>query len=36
VRGVGIPEGSVEQAETTMKENGIKFISSAELLDGLK
>jgi len=36
VRGVGIPEGSVEKAVEEMKANGIEFIPSAELLDLLK
>jgi nicotinamidase/pyrazinamidase len=31
VRGVGIPEGSVEKAIETMKDAGIKFIRSGEL-----
>ena len=35
VRGVGIPEGSVENAITTMKEAGIEFLSTAELLDNM-
>jgi len=33
VRGVGIPEGSVENAITAMKSLGIEFASSAELLE---
>ena len=36
VRGVGFPEGSVENAVTAMKANGIDFLSSIELLDTLK
>ena len=36
VRGVGIPEGSVENAVSTMKSEGIKFVTSMELLDWLK
>jgi len=36
VRGVGIPEGSVENAVSTMKSNGIEFLSSTELLNVLK
>ncbi|MDR1838522.1 MAG: bifunctional nicotinamidase/pyrazinamidase [Treponema sp.] len=36
VRGVGIPEGSVENAISTMKSNGIEFVSSTEILDRLK
>jgi len=36
VKGVGIPEGSVENAISTMKSNGIEFVSSTELLDHLK
>ena len=36
VRGVGIPQGSVENALSTMKANGIEFLSSAELLNELK
>jgi nicotinamidase/pyrazinamidase len=36
VRGVGIPEGSVEKAEQAMKDKGIVFASSAELLKGLR
>jgi nicotinamidase/pyrazinamidase len=36
VRGVGFPEGSVENAVTTMKNSGIKFIPSKEILDSLK
>jgi nicotinamidase/pyrazinamidase len=36
VRGVGIPEGSVEEAVSTMKSAGIEFLSSTELLDVLK
>ena len=33
VRGVGIPSGSVENALSTMKTNGIEFLSSKELLN---
>jgi len=33
VRGVGIPEGSVENAVSAMKAEGIEFFSSKELLD---
>ena len=33
VKGVGIPEGSVENAVSKMKDAGIKFFSSNELLD---
>jgi nicotinamidase/pyrazinamidase len=33
VRGVGIPSGSVENALSTMKANGIDFLSSKELLN---
>jgi nicotinamidase/pyrazinamidase len=36
VRGVGIPSGSVENAISTMKANGIEFFSSAELLEKLR
>ena len=36
VKGVGIPEGSVENAISTMKSNGIEFVSSTEILDHLK
>jgi nicotinamidase/pyrazinamidase len=36
VRGVGIPEGSVESAISTMKSSGIEFISSTELLEKLR
>jgi len=36
VRGVGFPEGSVEKAITTMKNAGIHFISSKEILNSLK
>lgn len=36
VRGVGFPEGSIENAVTAMKEEGIEFYSSKELLDILK
>jgi len=36
VRGVGIPSGSVENALSTMKSNGIEFLSSAELLEKLR
>jgi nicotinamidase/pyrazinamidase len=36
VRGVGIPEGSVENAITMMKALGIKFQSSADLLKSLR
>ena len=36
VRGVGIPEGSVENAISTMKSSGIEFISSTELLEKLR
>jgi len=32
VRGVGFPEGSVENAISTMKNEGIEFISSTEIL----
>jgi nicotinamidase/pyrazinamidase len=35
VRGVGFPEGSVENAVTTMKNSGIKFIPSKEIIDSL-
>ena len=35
VRGVGLPEGSVENAVSTMKSNGIEFLSSAEILGEL-
>jgi nicotinamidase/pyrazinamidase len=35
VRGVGIPEGSVENAISTMKSEGIEFFSSTELLNVL-
>ena len=35
VRGVGIPEGSVENSISTMKANGIEFLSSSELLEKL-
>jgi nicotinamidase/pyrazinamidase len=35
VRGVGIPEGSVENALSEMKANGIKFLSSSEILGEL-
>ena len=36
VRGVGIPEGSVDNAIKTMKDSGIVFAASAELLEGLR
>jgi nicotinamidase/pyrazinamidase len=36
VRGVGIPEGSVENAVSIMKSNGIEFFSSAEILGELR
>ena len=36
VRGVGIPEGSVENAVSAMKANGIEFVPSAELLDNMR
>ena len=36
VRGVGLPQGSVEKAVDTMKDAGINFINSAELLEGLR
>jgi nicotinamidase/pyrazinamidase len=36
VKGVGIPEGSVESAVEAMKSSGIKFLSSVEILDQLK
>ena len=36
VRGVGIHEGSAENAVKTMKEQGIEFVSSAELLDNMQ
>jgi hypothetical protein len=36
VRGVGFPEGSVENAIAAMKNSGIKFISSKEIMDSLK
>jgi len=36
VRGVGFPEGSVENAVTEMKKAGIEFYSSNELLDKFK
>jgi nicotinamidase/pyrazinamidase len=36
VRGVGFPDGSVENAVTTMKNAGVKFISSKEIIDSLK
>ena len=36
VRGVGIPEGSVENAIKTMKDFGIVFAASKELLEGLR
>jgi nicotinamidase/pyrazinamidase len=32
VRGVGFPEGSVEAAVSTMKKEGIDFITSTELI----
>jgi len=35
VRGVGFPEGSVENAVSTMKGEGIEFFSSTELLEKL-
>jgi len=35
VRGVGYPEGSVENAISTMKSNGIEIISSTDLLSEL-
>jgi len=36
VRGVGFPEGSIDKAVKTMKDNGIIFYTSKELLDALK
>jgi len=36
VRGVGIPEGSVENAVTAMKALGIEFFTSAELLENIR
>ncbi len=36
VRGVGFPEGSVEKAVTAMKDAGVKFISSKEIINSLK
>ncbi|MDR2952149.1 MAG: bifunctional nicotinamidase/pyrazinamidase [Treponema sp.] len=36
VRGVGLPEGSVEKALSAMKDNGIIFASSTELLNNLQ
>jgi nicotinamidase/pyrazinamidase len=33
VRGVDFPEGSVKKAVETMKENGILFVSSPELIE---
>jgi len=33
VRGVGLPEGSIEKAIETMKSNGIEFRTSQEILD---
>ena len=36
VKGVGIPEGSVENAISTMKSNGIEFVSSVEILGELR
>jgi nicotinamidase/pyrazinamidase len=36
VRGVGIPEGSVEKAESMMKAAGVDFIASKELLDNIR
>ncbi|MDR2542926.1 MAG: bifunctional nicotinamidase/pyrazinamidase [Treponema sp.] len=35
VRGVGYPQGSVEKAITDMKNAGIEFLSSKELMDRL-
>jgi nicotinamidase/pyrazinamidase len=35
VRGVGLPEGSVENAVAEMKKAGIEFVSSAELLENI-
>ena len=35
VRGVGIPEGSVENAVSAMKAAGIEFVSSKELMDNI-
>jgi len=36
VRGVGIPEGSVENAVSKMKSEGIEFFSSTEILEELR
>ena len=36
VRGVGLPEGSVERAITEMKNAGVKFVSSKEIINSLK
>jgi len=36
VRGVGFPEGSVENAVSEMKKTGIEFCSSKEILDKIK
>ena len=36
VRGVGFPEGSVENAVSEMKKAGIDFFTSKELLDNIK
>ena len=36
VRGVGIPDGSVENAVKKMKEAGIEFLSSAEILENMQ
>ena len=36
VRGVGYPSGSVEKAVATMKNVGIAFVTSPELLNGLQ
>ena len=36
VRGVGFPEGSVEKAVTEMKNAGVKFLSSKEIINSLK
>jgi len=36
VRGVGIPQGSVEQAIAAMKEHGIEFFTSAQLLENIR
>jgi nicotinamidase/pyrazinamidase len=36
VRGVGFPDGSVEKAVTTMKNLGVKFISSKKIINSLK